>query len=119
MKGLVEPVCPQCQRQIVAVQGKPQFHCANSQRNRVRQLKVHCPYREVVVEAGVEEVKGCPWSGSLRQFLETKHADSCPFMKSPCSMQCGAVLFRSQVAAHEKDQCPNRPVPCIYCKVSE
>lgn len=52
---------------------------------------------------------GCEWKGELRH-LEHHERDECGWTVVQCSYQCGVRTPRHQLAEHEQDVCPLRPV---------
>ena len=70
----------------------------NDQR-RVLNLKVRCSRKK----------DGCEWTGELRH-LSDHERDECACMLVECRFHCGECVPRSQLAEHEQDECPQRPM---------
>ena len=65
----------------------------------VNALVIRCPQREM----------GCDWKGELGH-VQSHLCMTCRYITVPCTYHCGAELQRRQLAEHERDFCPNRPV---------
>ena len=40
----------------------------------------------------------------------------CAFVDISCPKNCGKQMKKKDLAEHLKKECPNRTVPCDYCK---
>ena len=77
------------------------------------QFKVYCSNRK----------QGCRWVGELGQLdnhlnsnpTKDKELQGCQFVKIKC-LHCSAPFRRSNIIAHQRDQCLKRPFSCQYCK---
>ena len=116
----VDKVCPLCkQKQFTAIPNKGLERVLN-------QRKVYCPNKK----------SGCDWTGELRQLdshlsipavvsassdnvkpptsIDKELQECCQFVEVRCR-NCPATLRRNEMTKH-LDVCPNRPIPCKYCK---
>ena len=84
--------CPLCKQQFTSLVDR------NDQR-RVLNLKVRCSRKK----------DGCEWTGELRH-LSDHERDECACMLVECQFHCGERVPRSQLAEHEQDECPQRPM---------
>ena len=66
---------------------------------QVLELKVYCSKRS----------DGCEWKGELRH-MERHERDECGWTEAQCSYQCGVLVPRHQLAEHERNVCPQRPM---------
>ena len=71
-----------------------------------------------VDELGVDESKtprcsrkkdGCEWEGELRH-LDHHEREECVWALVECRYHCGERVPRRQLAEHEEDVCPQRPL---------
>ena len=74
-------------------------------RREVLALNVLCP---------LKEKSGCPWHGPLSQLGD--HKNECEFVEIECAKHCGKRVARRDVPRHLEEECPNRTVPCDFCK---
>ena len=66
---------------------------------KVLELKVRCSRKK----------DGCEWEGELRH-LSDHEREECVWALVECGYHCGERLPRRQLAEHEQDVCPQRPV---------
>ena len=77
------------------------------------EFQVHCSNKN----------QGCQWVGELGQLenhlnsnpIKDKQLEGCKFAQIPCHY-CSELFQRSNVSAHQSDQCLKRPFSCEYCK---
>ena len=84
--------CPLCKQQFNTMLDK------NDQR-KVLGLKVRCSRKK----------DGCEWEGELRH-LDHHEREECVWALVECRYRCGESVPRRQLAEHEQDVCPQRPV---------
>lgn len=92
VKSATQP-CPLC--------GEQPFNSMldKSYQRKVLDLKVYCSKKK----------DGCDWEGELRR-LEQHEKEDCGWAMAQCSYQCGGRVFCRDLAKHERDECPLRPV---------
>ena len=69
----------------------------------VKTLKVYCPQKAL----------GCEWKGELSQVddhVSQEGGSECGYAEIACANGCGQCFQRRLLAAHQTDECPNRPV---------
>ena len=84
--------CPLCKQEFSSLLDR------NDQR-KVLSLKVRCSRKK----------DGCEWEGELRH-LSDHEREECVWALVECGYHCGERLPRRQLAEHEQDVCPQRPV---------
>ena len=84
--------CPLCKQQFVTLLDR-------SIQRKVLELKVRCSRKK----------DGCEWEGELRH-LSNHEREECVWALVECGYHCGERLPRRQLAEHEQDVCPQRPV---------
>ena len=84
--------CPLCKQPFVSLLDK------NDQR-KVLNLKVRCSRKK----------DGCEWEGELRH-LEKHEREECGWALVQCRYHCGGRIPRRQLAEHEHEECPQRPL---------
>ena len=94
-----DPVCEMCKEL-----GEVSIPMAKSRTN-IPRLRVNCPLSS----------RGCVWKGSIGETDE--HLDECIEFILPCSNLCGDILKRSELKNHCENECLNRKVNCIHCKI--
>lgn len=90
------------------------FMCEHSLDRTLKDLDVFCTH----------QTDGCEWTGKLRELeghvrgsssLENQ-TTGCQFAEVDCMYQCGKLLQRRFITAHQTDQCKKRPYSCDYCQ---
>lgn len=56
----------------------------------------------------------CPWEGEWEELQQ--HERECPYALIPCLYNCGKEIMRRDMGQHTKVDCPNKLVPCNFCK---
>ena len=84
--------CPLCKQQFVSLLDR-------SLQRKVLELKIRCSRKK----------DGCEWEGELRH-LSNHEREECVWALVECGYHCGERLPRRQLAEHEQDVCPQRPV---------
>ena len=84
--------CPLCKQQFVSLLDR-------SFQRKVLELKVRCSRKK----------DGCEWEGELRH-LSDHEREECVWALVECGYHCGERLPRRQLAEHEQELCPQRPV---------
>ena len=84
--------CPLCKQEFSSLLDR------NDQR-KVLSLKVRCSRKK----------DGCEWEGELRH-LSDHEREECVWALVECGYHCGERLPRRQLAEHEQELCPQRPV---------
>ena len=84
--------CPICKQQFNTMLDK------NEQR-KVLNLRVRCSKKN----------EGCDWEGELRR-LNDHERETCEWVSLECRYECGGRIPRRRLAAHEQDECPQRPM---------
>ena len=104
---LVErPTCPTC-RHPVALDGLVRNRPIE---NMVLTLRVACSHSDHSLY-----LTPCGWKGTLGE-LDAHLGSSCPNEPVGCpNAGCVVRLPRRLVAAHARDECTRRPVPCRHC----
>ena len=101
------PNCPQCVRPLPSNIGSllSSDECIDAaSEKQLQQLEVTCPYCH-------------HWTGVLgvdRTSLVT-HRNECGDYPLICGVSCGQSIARSKLAAHERDECPQREEECERC----
>lgn len=62
----------------------------------------------------MKKQRECPWKGPLGKL--EGHLSDCPFVDIKCPKGCGKELQRKDLEEHLEKDCPNRTIPCKYCK---
>ena len=79
----------------------------------VNALLVRCPQKEL----------GCGWEGELGQLQRHLNPGAglnergCGFVEVGCVYECGGRFLRSEILAHESDNCPCRPVQMVLASI--
>ena len=59
------------------------------------------------------EIRGCGWSGLLREL--SAHWNECAKRRMECPLNCRQVIAQDTIPTHMQKYCPNRTVTCPYC----
>lgn len=114
--------CHQCIQQVMAgskpcplcnAEGFQVLHNKGLERS-LADLGVRCSYRE----------RGCEWTGELRQYEQHLNLEpepdqqltGCKYVELECSNKCGGWFRRGAISRHQREQCPQRPFCCDYCR---
>lgn len=70
-----------------------------------------------------KKAKGCTWKGKLKNYAKhlndnptpDKQLSGCRFVDVMCVHGCGELVLRCKVAAHQNDECSERPYYCKFC----
>ena len=84
--------CPLCKQEFVTLLDR-------SFQRKVLELKVRCSRKK----------DGCEWEGEVRH-LSDHEKEECVWALVECGYHCGERLPRRQLAEHEQELCPQRPV---------
>ena len=84
--------CPLCKQQFTTMLDR-------SFQRKVLELKVRCSRKK----------DGCQWKGELRHLSDHERAD-CAWALVECRYHCGERVPHRQLAEHEQDVCPQRPL---------
>ena len=94
--------CPLCKEQFNTMLDK-------GFGRQVLELKVYCSKRS----------DGCEWKGELRH-VERHVREECGWTEAQCSYQCGVLAPRHQLAEHERNVCPQRPMDIkVECSLTK
>ena len=74
-------------------------------RNKIPELGAKCPLSS----------RGCEWKGIIGEV--DAHLDECNELVIKCLNKCKFILKRSELMNHCENECLNRKVSCMHCKV--
>ena len=90
--------------EMCVVEGETSLPMIKS-RKKIPELGAKCPLVS----------RGCVWKGIIGEV--DAHLDECNELVVNCSNKCSVILKRSELANHCENECLNRKVNCIHCKI--
>lgn len=88
-------VCPNDRQEISFSNTFPD----NAVRLQINNLKIRCP----------NHAQGCDWQGTYSD--KQSHLAKCPHASTTCTL-CGIKVLKSELRAHEEEECPKAKVNC-------
>ena len=83
--------------------------------NTITMLKYRAKIANIRVKCPLER-RGCVWKGNIGEI--DVHSDECMEYVVHCSNLCGVNLKRYELMNHCENECLNRIVNCIHCKIA-